>query len=486
MAGAKLAKSESDEAALNADGLKADGGMYCRDEFVAEGEVRLLGAHIGLHLDLTGATFANPDGDALSLDGLTVDLDMVCAGVRAQGLVRLPGAHVKGRLGLDRASLYHPAGTVLLADRLTVDQNLTCTSLNTSGEIQLVGAHIGGLFDLGGATLTRPGGYALRADGLTVEQSMFCKPGFRAAGEIRLAGAHIGDVLDLAGATLSSSGRPALSAPLLTVDHDMLCHHGFSATGEVSLLGAHIGGQLSFKGASLSVAKEKTLDLERLQAGGLLFCDLTKRPGLVDFTHAHVGTLANQSTSWPQRAQLDGFTYDAVHEDRVTADQRRGWLASNLSGYSAQPYEQLASVYRRSGRDHDARTIAIAKQRARRRTLGLPGRLWGLLADSLVGYGYRTWLAGLWLLGFFLVGWGVFDRAHDHAGLVLAKPGEAHPGFQGSMYALDTLLPVVDLHQEGVWIPRGWVQWWAWASILAGWILTTAVVAALGGMLKRD
>jgi hypothetical protein len=30
------------------------------------------------------------------------------------------------------------------------------------------------------------------------------------------------------------------------------------------------------------------------------------------------------------------------------------------------------------------------------------------------------------------------------------------------------------------------VQWWAWASILASWILTTAVVAALSGLLKRD
>jgi hypothetical protein len=33
---------------------------------------------------------------------------------------------------------------------------------------------------------------------------------------------------------------------------------------------------------------------------------------------------------------------------------------------------------------------------------------------------------------------------------------------------------------------HGGVQWWAWASILAGWVLTTAVVAALTGLLKRD
>jgi hypothetical protein len=179
--------------------------------------------------------------------------------------------------------------------------------------------------------------------------------------------------------------------------------------------------------------------------------------------------------------------YDALYEDRpVSARQRLGWLSRNPRGYSPQPYEQLAAVYRRAGRDQDARTVAIARQRARRRTLALPARLWSLLLDGLVGYGYRTWLAGVWLLGFWLGGWAVFDRAHAHHGLVVAKPGEAHPGFHGAVYALDTLLPVVDLRQQTVWIPRGGVQWWTWFSIVAGWVLTTAVVAALTGLLKRD
>src|SRR4029453_15925776 len=122
----------------------------------------------------------------------------------------------------------------------------------------------------------------------------------------------------------------------------------------------------------------------------------------------------------------------------VSGRQRLGWLARNPRGYSPQPYEQLAAVSRRAGRDQDARTVAIAKQRARRRTHGWPEKLWSVLLDGLVGYGYRTWLAGVWLLGFWLVGWVVFDRAHTHHELVLAKPGEVHPGFQGAGYGLDT------------------------------------------------
>jgi hypothetical protein len=51
---------------------------------------------------------------------------------------------------------------------------------------------------------------------------------------------------------------------------------------------------------------------------------------------------------------------------------------------------------------------------------------------------------------------------------------------------LDVLLPVVDLGQQTAWTPNGVARWFTWASILAGWVLTTAVVAALSGLLKGD
>lgn len=257
--------------------------------------------------------------------------------------------------------------------------------------------------------------------------------------------------------------------------------------GEVSLVGAHISGQLRLDWATLTNPDGRALDLQELRTEALLLRDLTKPPAMILFTHARIGTLVDEPASWPRQTVLDGFVYDALFEvSPVTARQRLGWLTNNPLGYSPQPYEQLAAVYRRAGRDYDARTIAIAKQRARRRTLNPPERLWSLLLDGLVGYGYRTWMAAVWLLGFWLVGWAVFDRAHSHRDMVLAKPTEAHPGFHGAIYSLDTLLPVVDLRQQDVWIPRGAAQWWAWASIVVGWILTTAVIAALTGLLKRD
>ncbi len=70
--------SNPNGSALTADGLAVDGGMSCGEGFSASGEVRLLGAHIGGQLDCSGGQFSNASGPALSADGLTVDRDMYC------------------------------------------------------------------------------------------------------------------------------------------------------------------------------------------------------------------------------------------------------------------------------------------------------------------------------------------------------------------------------------------------------------------------
>jgi len=104
-----------------------------------------------------------------------------------------------------------------------------------------------------------------------------------------------------------------------------------------------------------------------------------------------------------------------------------GWRATHADTLP-NPTNNSPRSTRNAGRDEDARRISIAKQRARRRTLGLPSRLWNLLLDILVGYGYRTWLAGIWLLAWWAVGTLVFAVAYpDH--LMPARPGVPHPAF---------------------------------------------------------
>ncbi|SDI58003.1 hypothetical protein SAMN05421505_1757, partial [Sinosporangium album] len=67
-----------------------------------------------------------------------------------------------------------------------------------------------------------------------------------------------------------------------------------------------------------------------------------------------------------------------------------------FDGHHPQPYEQLATWYRRIGHEPDARRVMLAKQRQHRTTLRPTGRAWGRLLDAIVGYGYRPWQAALW------------------------------------------------------------------------------------------
>jgi hypothetical protein len=110
--------------ALSADGAKIGGNVFMNQElnaegkvqkdFMAEGEVGLVGASIGGSLEATGGTFKNlksdknpnSTGDALSADTVKVTGNVFLNGkFVAEGTVRLLGAEIKGQLNVDDAWL---------------------------------------------------------------------------------------------------------------------------------------------------------------------------------------------------------------------------------------------------------------------------------------------------------------------------------------------------------------------------------------------
>jgi hypothetical protein len=477
-----------DGVALEADGLTVDQGMVCLDGFTAQGNISMIGAHIGGTLDFSGATLTKPKAIALEADGLSVDQDLFCReGFTAQGEVRLLGAHIGGQLDFSGATLTNPKAIALEADELTVDQGMACREgFTAQGMISLRVARIGGQLNFDSAALTNPEGIALGGDGLTVGQTMFCGDGFTAQGEIHLPGGHIHGQFNLHGATLANPDGAVLVADGLTVDQGMFCVEGFTAQGAITLRGAHIGGQLNFDGAKLTYPDGFALDLERFRGAILVLQPEVAPDGAVDLTHAHVDTYVDSQATWPQGLRLHGFTYGALVADpEVDARTRLGWLERDLDGYIPQVYEQLAAAYRSIGRNEDARKVAIAKQRRRRQTLNGPGRWWNSLLRWTVGYGYQTWKAGVWLLGLVGLGWWIFDRAYP-THLVAANPPGQRPSFHAGLYALDLLLPFADLGYQGAWIAAGWTRAFYLGWNLAGWVLITAVVAALSGLIKRD
>ena len=131
---------------FNADHINVKSGVFLRNGFRAEGEVRLAGAQLG-HLDCDNSVFTNPSKVALHADGINVKGDVFLRnGFRAEGEVRLPGAKIEG--DLDCAS-----GTIngeLIAQGLSVSGVLFWREMANLEQtrVNLRNASVGALSDV--------------------------------------------------------------------------------------------------------------------------------------------------------------------------------------------------------------------------------------------------------------------------------------------------------------------------------------------------
>jgi hypothetical protein len=80
-------------------------------------------------------------------------------------------------------------------------------------------------------------------------------------------------------------------------------------------------------------------------------------------------------------------------------------LRTATPAYAAQPYQQLASVYRAGGHERDVRQILIAQRQAQldRGVLIGRDRLWARITGLTLGYGYQPWRALLFLLSVVVI-----------------------------------------------------------------------------------
>jgi hypothetical protein len=258
----------------------------------------------------------------------------------------------------------------------------------------------------------------------------------------------------------------------------MFCDDGFQAAGTINLNAASIGAQLNFSGAHLDGKDGPALKGQRLTVTQDMFCRAGfKANSAIDLADARIGKLVDESESWPEHLTLDGLTYGDL--TYLPACQRLDWL-SRTSGYSPQPYEELAAYYRRLGHDEQARRVLLAKQRQRRRQRPWWARGWGWLQDGLVGYGYAPGRALLLLAIAFIAGSLVF-RARPP----VPVGGSPHPAFNAPLYSLDVLIPAPALGQASDFDPRGAGLAVAAVLHIVGWLLAITVIAAITRSFSR-
>ncbi|WP_424183597.1 hypothetical protein ACOBQX_16560 [Actinokineospora sp. G85] len=528
--------------ALEASGLAVTDSLFCDNGFEAAGAVRLSGARVGGDAVFSSAHLTDPPardhrvlvlpsgGDAngyvLDADRLRVDGDLrFDRGFRAEGTLGLRGARIGGHLLLSGATIGHrahvaglaaafaegrPVETVPLAlvgDGIEVGGDVEARdpsrgsregSLLAYGQVRLVDGTVHGSASLSRARLRTPGGDALFADRLRVAGTLFLRR-LRACGSIRLQNASIGSSLDCSGAHLltprlrpDGTVKPSLDARVATIGKDLLCSRGFRAIGGVRVRLTEVGKRATFAGARLGgrtkpghPAATKALQAYGLTAHELVLLFPEHRPpaGAVNLSRATVVSVTDGPGLWAARGGIDveDFTYEAVRAvPEVPVRTRLAWLRAVQPDFAPGPYERLATVYSEGGEEEIAQVVQMERQRRRYSELHVAGRVWGKLQEWTVGYGYRPWLAIVWLVAFWLVGFAWF-LTHRMTRLNT----DTEPVWNPAILATDLLLPIIDLGQDGMWQMTGPSQWIAGTLIAVGWILATTVAAGATRVLKR-
>ncbi|MEV6009284.1 oxidoreductase [Streptomyces sp. NPDC051976] len=440
--------------------------------------LKLAGLRISGRLSLAGGAVT----PYVQLDGCRFDEQLLIAECQV-GSVRLAGCLIPR----------------IEAARLQVSGDLHLPQCVVPGGIRLTDAQIGTDLLLNQLTVRRGRGpRAFAADGLTVGQDLDAEL-IDVRGEFSLRSARIGGRLSLRGATLRNpDGAIALNAARITVEHTLYLSSGwntaspegtrqsrdFVCEGGVRLDDGRFGNAAVITRAQFRLGDEQQLSLRRIQTPELRFALRRPPEGLVTLAGAKVGNLTDSPSSWPAagRLNLTGFSYEALTpRDPFPLRDRIAWLHDATPEYSPGPYERLAAALRAGGEDAHAREVLLAKQRRRRESLPPAGRVWGWLQDITVGYGYRpgraaVWMAVLWALGalYFAVHRAPLPAANDY-----------RPHWSPALYALDLLLPVIDLGQDNAWREAGISQWVASLMVLLGWMLATTAAAGASRLLSR-
>jgi hypothetical protein len=233
--------------------------------------------------------------------------------------------------------------------------------------------------------------------------------------------------------------------------------------------------------------------------------------------------------------QYARITADHRFPDLVLVFKRILWALGNLRSspfdelvkqFSPQPYIQLAKTFRAAGYESSAKAVLTRLERNRTRysDIGFFFRLWRWLLDVLLRYGYSPFRPVLILIAWALFSAVVFQTAYDQNQIIAARVNQASPitsdpnprpgtAFNALVYAVDTLVPIVDLNQKKNWTvkrlnappidavgqSRGWLEtikvvWrsrpeWGPGLLLIfntffGWLMTTLFAAGVTGLLR--
>ncbi|GAA3537150.1 hypothetical protein [Kribbella ginsengisoli] len=505
------AKDPAQRLAIVAQGASIRGELSIDEKTSVDGGITFAGAAIGGGILIDGATIHNASDVALDLTHAEIGSKLSAVAANIHGTVDLDGAEVAGPLDLTRAEIGRPVRRYCL----------TAIRAVVHGDVRLVDAKIGGTYPA-----TIPGG----------------------SGGVGFRGAELRGMFNAEGAQVVSPGDKSLNLHQARISGNLRLCNGFRSIGFVALNRALVEGRLRCDGGTfewhpreagdsrLTERNDRAVAFESISAtfrGGVgLGWSIV---GAVDFTDARTTYLADgPAQDWPLHdSYLSGFKYERYASISMHGSGEWGWkarvrwlrdrdpAASDEPGDTG-PWEQAAQILKNHGDSTGSEQILVAYQRTKRqRRVGwarsrLLRGLDRIFNDWFRGYGYRPLraLIPLALLVIAVAGpllparESQVMRATDPSGVVYTPRGELslvesgqQPGetcgkgkvrcFNPWLYAVDTVVPIVDLKQRSTWSPSSdaggaWMLAWFNVATLAGWAVSSLLVVGLAKAGSRS
>jgi hypothetical protein len=197
---------------------------------------------------------------------------------------------------------------------------------------------------------------------------------------------------------------------------------------------------------------------------------------------ADIGLLRNTYWTWPRTLFLDGMHFGLIgfkFPDLDTGCIDGGWShwLRGMSGYSPQPYQQLAKYLTESG---EAGAAACVMQTSETRSLGqlwIVPRVIKWTYGQVAGYGYAPARAFIYVVVFVLIGMLV---------LRLTGQGKKNGMPIGMFYSLSQLVPLVTLnkHFDDIEL-TGAARYYFYLHKIVGWVIVGFLTATLTSLSSK-
>ena len=473
---------------------------------------------------------------SLNAQGATIKGHAFLRKLKSTGEVSFVGTEIGGQLTAEEAELNGGEGSALNAQGATIRGGVFLRNLKSTGEVSLSGAEIGGELSCDGAELNGGEGEALNAQNATIRGGTFLRK-LKSTGEVSFSGAEIEGQLSAEEAELNGEKGKALNAQRMIVRGGFIWRKLKAVVGEVDLNAAHLSDlvddEQSWKAVSQLMLMGATYE-NLVGPHSLPFRKLWLKNGAIFNGQFHPQPYQQLAKFYRETGHRHEAREILIEKER---EQRKAVRASIRKGRRKAESDVPFSVKTTLPWSWDAIRRWISFYLSPWLRIGW-NWFWDILIRYIAGYGYKPWLSLAWLAGMIGIVWiGAFvtwdagdfapnsaivltspewkavadlpevytaisedakqmiveDMTPAHPWSAPDAPGKDYESFYSLAYALDVVVPVLDLGQTDAWAPSPARGDWGYRMfylqkmfIVLGWVVTAIAAAAISGMIRRD